>query len=96
MAFYYYENEKGYTLADYINELGNGAVGGGGNSGASLYYDDGLYFAGYTDADSASGGGFGSGNSMNFSSGSGSGSSNGTSSGNGNGDGIDISSGTID
>lgn len=80
MAFYYYENEKGYTFADYIDEIGNGAGGGGGNSGVSLYYDDGLYFAGYTDADSGSGGGFGSGNSMDIgsgSSGSGSGSSNG-------------------
>lgn len=92
MAFHYYENEKGYTLADYINELGNGAVGGGGNSGASLYYDDGLYFAGYTDADSASGGGSDSGNNLNL----GSGSGNGTLLGNGNDDAIDISSGTID
>lgn len=76
MAFHYYENEKGYSFADYVSELGNGAVGGGSNSGASLYYDDGLYFAGYTDADSSSGGGSGSGNCFNSGGGSGSGSGN--------------------
>jgi hypothetical protein len=91
VAFYYYENEKGYTLADYSADMGNGVSGGGGSSGASLYYDDGLYFAGYTDADSLanSGAGSSSGSNNGINLGNSSTGSNGSSGG-------DTSSGSID
>lgn len=73
-----------------MDGLGNGAMGGGGNSDATLYYDDGLYFAGYADSDSSSGGGL-SGSDSGF----GAGGNEGIL-GNGNGDSSEISSGSID
>lgn len=96
IAFYYYENEKGYTLADYNAQVGNGAAGGGAGGDASFYYDDGLYFAGYIDSDSTSGAGGAGGSGMNLGSSLGSGSSNSSNNGSANGNSSNFSSGTID
>lgn len=51
VSFYYYEDEMGYT---YFDLASNNSSGGASN--ASVYYDDGLYFAGYKDGDSGGGG----------------------------------------